>query len=138
MDWAWPESARKESVPAVVAGATIGQIAGGALPIANLTIPNLALPQAAIPAVSSQNVDATSNPVVAKLPKVDIGLLAATLKVTTTAALHLDELRIDDIKASAAIDEIALIDIVFPYEVLKLTLSQIGIEAIEVPQLEVN
>ena len=132
-------SAKGISVPdAAVAGATIGRIAGGALPIANLTIPNLALPQAAIPTLSSQNVDATSNPVVATLPKVDIGLLAATLKVTTTAAFHLDELRIDNIKASASIGEIALKDIVFPYEVLNLTLSQIGIETIEVPQLEVN
>ena len=132
-------SAKGISVPdAAVAGATIGKIAGGALPIANLTIPNLALPQAAIPTLSSQNVDATSNSVVATLPKVDIGLLAATLKVTTTAAFHLDELRIDNIKASASIGEIALKDIVLPYEVLNLTLSQIGIETIEVPQLEVN
>jgi hypothetical protein len=123
---------------AAVASATIGRIAGGALPIANLSIPNLALPQATIPTLSSQNVDATSNPVVAKLPKVDIGILTATLKVTTTAAFHLDELRIDNIKAAASIGEIALKDIILPYEVLDLTLSQIGIETIEVPQLEVN
>ena len=86
----------------------------------------------------SQNVDATSNAVVSKMPTVDVGLLAATLKVTTTAAFHLDELRIDNIRASASIGEIALKNVVLPYEVLDITLSQIGIETIEVPQLEVN
>jgi len=123
---------------AAVADATIGRITGGALPIANLAIPSLALPQATIPKLSSQNVDATSNPVVAKLPTVDIGLLVATLKATTTAAFHLDELRIDNVKASASIGEIAFKNIILPYEVLNLRLSQIGIETIEVPQLEVN
>jgi hypothetical protein len=88
-------SVRGVSSPdAAVADATIRRAAGGPLPIANFTVPGLTLPQATIPQVSSQNVDAMSNPVVAKLPKADIGLLAATLKVTTTAAFHLDELRI--------------------------------------------
>ena len=127
------------SVPnAGVAGATIDRVAGGSLPISNFTIPSLALPQAAIPRLSSQNVNATSNPVVAELPKVDIGLLAATLKVTTTAAFHLDELRIDNVKTSVSVGEVAFKNLVLPFEVLDLKLSEIGIDTIEIPQLEVN
>ena len=122
---------------AAIAAATIGRVSGS-LPIAALRIPSVELPQAAIPRLASQTVDATSNPVVSKMPTVDVGLLAATLKVTTTAAFHLDELRIDNIRASASIGEIALKNVVLPYEVLDITLSQIGIETIEVPQLEVN
>jgi hypothetical protein len=72
------------------------------------------------------------------MPTVDVGLLAATLKVTTTAKFHLDELRIENIKASASIGEIALKNVVLPYEVLNLTLLEIGIESIEVPQVEVS
>jgi hypothetical protein len=102
------------------------------------TIGSVELPQAAIPSLASQNVDATSNPVVSKMPTVDVGLLATTLKVTTTAAFHLDELRIDNIRAGASIGAIALKNVVLPYEILNITLSQIGIDAIEVPQLEVN
>lgn len=132
-------SAQGISIPdASVAAATIGRVTGGTLPIPGLTIPSIGLPQASIPAMSSQNVDATSNPVVAKMPTVDVGLLAATLKVTTTAKFHLDELRIENIKASASIGEIALKNVVLPYEVLNLTLLEIGIESIEVPQVEVS
>jgi len=132
-------SAHAIAVPdAAAAAATIGRVSGGSLPIPDLSIPSVELPQAAIPSLASQNVDATSNPVVSKMPTVDVGLLATTLKVTTTAAFHLDELRIDNIRAGASIGAIALKNVVLPYEILNITLSQIGIDAIEVPQLEVN
>jgi len=123
---------------AAVAAATIGRLSGGSLPMPDLRIPGVELPQTTIPSLASQNVDAASNPIVSKMPGVDVGLLAATLKVTTTAALHLDELRIDNIRAGATIGEIALKNVVLPYEILDVTLSQIGIETIDVPQLEVN
>jgi hypothetical protein len=123
---------------AAVDKATIRRITGGTLPIPALSIPNIVLPQASIPTMRSQNVDAASNLVVSSLPTVDIGLLAATLKVTTTATFHLDELRLDNVKASAAIGEIALKNVVLPYEVLNVTLSQIGIQTLEIPQVEVN
>lgn len=123
---------------AAIAAATVGRITGGTLPIPALSIPSIGLPEVSIPRLSSQNVDATTNPVVSTLPTVDVGLLAATLKVTTTAKFHLDELRIDNIKAAASIGEIALKNVVLPYEVLDLTLSRIGIETIEVPQVEVS
>ena len=126
-------------VPAAgVANATVGRVTGGALPIPALNIPNIGLPQTSIPTMSSQDVNATANPIVSRLPGVDIGLLAAKLKVTTTASFHLDELRLDNLKAAAAIGNIALKDVVLPYEVLGVTLSQIGIETLEIPQAEVN
>lgn len=127
------------SVPdAALAAATIGRVSGGALPLTGLTIPGVELPQILLPALASQNVDATSNPVVSKMPTVDVGLLAATLKVTTTATFHVDELRIDNVRAATSIGEIALENVVLPYEVLDITLSQIGIDTIEVPQVEVS
>ena len=126
-------------VPAAsVAAATIGRVAGGGLPLQGVTIPGLALPQVKLPRVSCQDVGATANPVVTKMPTADVGLLQATLKVTTTAAFHVDELRIDGIQASTAIGEIALQDVELPYEVLDLKLSQLGIDRIEIPQAEVN
>lgn len=132
-------SASGISIPdAAVGSATIGRVTGGTLPIPALSIPNFALPQASIPTMRSQNIDATANPVVSQLPGVNVGLLAAKLKVTTTAKFHIDELRLDNVKASAAIGEIALKNVVLPYEVLGVTLSQIGIENLEIPQVAGN
>ncbi len=127
------------SVPdASLASATIGRVSGGTLPLPELTIPGVELPDVLLPAVASQNIDATSNPVVSKMPTADVGLLAATLKVTTTATFHVDELRIENVRASTSIGEITMQNVVLPYEVLDITLSQIGIETIEVPQVEVS
>jgi hypothetical protein len=132
-------SAKGIGIPsAALGGATIDRVTGGALPISSIAVPNFALPQAAIPTLSSHHVDATSNPVIAKLPKADNALLSATLKVTATAAVHVDELRIENIHASASVGEIVLKNLSLPYEFLNLTLSQIGIETIEIPQLEVK
>ena len=126
------------NMPAAGVGeVTVGRIKGGALPLTNLTIPNLALPQATIPSMTSNNIDATTNPV-SKGLHADAGILEVTLRVTTTARLQVEELRIDNIKASSTIGAIELTNVVLPYEVLNLTLSQIGIESLEVPQLEVS
>lgn len=123
---------------AALAGASIGRVSGGSLPLQAVQIPGLVLPQVTLPRVSCQDVGAAANPVVTKMPTADVGLLKATLKVTTTAAFHMDELRIDGIRASSSIGEIALQNVELPYEVLDLTLSQIGIDRIEIPQAEVN
>jgi hypothetical protein len=117
--------------------ATIGHVQGGALPLASLKIPNLALPQARIPDLKSSSIDATSNPATKGL-HADLGILEITLSVTTTARLQIDELRVENIKVVSRIGAIELTNVVLPYEVFNLTLSQIGIETIEIPQLEVS
>ncbi|WP_425258301.1 hypothetical protein ACPOLB_22635 [Rubrivivax sp. RP6-9] len=126
-------------VPAAsLAGVRIGRVAGGGLPLKSVTMPGFALPQVQLPRVSCSDVGAIANPVVTTMPTADVGLLQATLKVTTTAAFHVDELRIDGVRASTSIGEIALQDVELPYEVLDLTLSQLGIDRIEIPQTEVH
>jgi hypothetical protein len=117
--------------------ATIGHVQGGALPLASLKIPNLALPQARIPDLKSSSIDATSNPATKGL-HADLGILEITLSVTTTARLQIDELRVENIKVVSRIGAIELTNVVLPYELFNLTLSQIGIETIEIPQLEVS
>ena len=116
---------------------TIARVTGGAIPLPNLRIPGVNLPRAIIPSVTSQNVDARTNPVVASLTA-EAGILATTLRVTTTARLRVDEFRLDNIQAAASIGEIVLSNVVLPYEVLNLTLSQIGLQSIEIPQLTVS
>lgn len=123
---------------ATVAAATIGRVSGGSLPLAAIGIPGVTLPAVTLPRVRCGHIAATANPVVTKLPTADAGLLKAALAVTTTAAFAMDELRIDGVKASASIGEIALKDVVLPYEILDLSLAQVGIEQIDIPQAEVN
>lgn len=123
---------------ASVAAASVGRISGGSVPLATIGIPGVALPAVTLPRISCQAIAATAQPVVTKLPPADAGLLKATLTVTTTAAFAMDELRIDGVKASASIGEIALKDVVLPYEILDLSLAQLGIEQIDIPQAEVK
>lgn len=123
---------------AALGGVTIGRLSGGTLPLAGLGIPNLAFPQVKLPRVSCQDIAADSNAVITTMPPADVGLLKATLSVTTTARFEVDELRLDGIRADAAIGEIVLKDVELPWEVLDLSLAQIGIERIVVPNLKVS
>ncbi len=123
---------------ASVSTASVGRVSGGTLPIADVRVPNISLPQASIPTLSSDAIDAVTQPMEYDLPKADVGLLAAQLKVTTTARLRVDELRIENVRASAEIGELALENLVLPFEVLGVTLSGIDLDTLEVPQLEVN
>lgn len=119
-------------------GATVGRISGGTLPLAGFTVPGLAFPQVKLPRVSCRSVGADARAVVTEMPEADVGLLKATLTVTTTAHFEVDELRLDGIKATASIGEIMLKNVELPYELLDLSLSQIGIERIAVPAVKVN
>lgn len=126
-----------------VAGASVdqvsvGRVAGGSLPLAGLTIPGLAFPQVKVPNVSCQKFGSASNPLVTPLPEADMGVLKAQLTVTTTARFDVDELRLQGIKASASVDEVSLKNVELPFELLDLSLSQIGIESIGVPDMKVN
>lgn len=117
---------------------TVGKVTGGSLPLPAFSIPGLAFPQVAVPHLASRKVDVDTNPVVTPMPEADIGLLKAQLTVTTTAHLEIDELRLDDIEAAASIGEIVLKDVELPYEILDLTLSQVGIDRIGVPSVKVS
>lgn len=117
---------------------SVGRVSGGSLPLAGLSIPGLAFPQIKVPSVTCQKFGSASNPLVTPLPEADVGVLKAQLTVTTTARFDVDELRLEGIKASAAVAEVSLKNIEIPFELLDLSLSQIGIESIGVPEMKVN
>lgn len=117
---------------------TVGKVSGGSLPLPAFSIPGLAFPQVAVPSLASGKVGVDTNPVVTPMPEADIGLLKAQLTVTTTAHLDIEELRLDNLQAAASIGEIVLDDVELPYEILDLTLSQVGIESIGVPAVKVS
>lgn len=126
------------SVPAAEVGqASIGHLHGDAITIPVLTLHNLNLAAAQIPSVtSSAPLD-----IPADLSTVNVGFDASVLKVvlhfTPSALSNVDHLTISNANASATVGQIVLHNVTLPYDVLNLTLSQIGINTISVPAFSV-
>lgn len=115
---------------------TIGRVHGDALPSGQMTISNLALPSASVADITAQGVDLAATPK-PKAFHIDLGCVDLTLKVNPSAEARIDQLVIRNIAASTSIGKIELSNVVAPYELLNLTLSQIGIETISVPAVAV-
>lgn len=115
---------------------TIGRVHGDAFPLGQMALANLALPSAAIADITSQGVDATATPK-PKAFHLDLGCLDLTLKVNPQAEAHIDQLVIRNITASTSIGKIELHNVVAPYELLNLTLSQVGIDVVSVPTVAI-
>lgn len=116
---------------------TVGHTHGDAVPLGTVTIPGLNVPRASVGDVTSQGLDVSgsSNPY---LFPVDAGILGVTLRVSPSAEIKMDELRISNVAAAASLGAITLQDVVLPYDVFNLTLSELGIAAVAVPALEVS
>ena len=124
-------------VPAATAAdVTVERLTGQALPLGQVTIPDLRVPAASAGRLTSGPVDAsgTSNPVrfVA-----DAGVLTLTLRAVPGARIRVRELVLDNLRTGLAIGAVELHDVELPYELLGLTLSDLGIDRIDVPTLEV-
>jgi hypothetical protein len=125
-------------VPAVSAETiTIKHVTGQGFPLGDVSLAGLALPEADATDISSQGIDADgmSNPFVFTS---DVGVLDITLKIAPGARLHADELRLSGVRSSTSVGAIELHDVVLPYEIFDLTLSQIGIDTVELPKIEVG
>lgn len=126
------------SVPAASAAkVTVAHAHGDALPAGTVTIPGLALPRASMGDIASDSVSAggEADPYIFTA---DAGVFGGTLTVTPSATIDFAELRITNVRATASIGSVALQNVVLPYDVFSLTLSQLGIETIAIPALEVS
>ena len=125
-------------VPAVTVEETkVAHLRGQALPLGAVTIPGLSLPGAAVADITSDGLDvsATSNPFEFTA---DAGLLKVTLKLTPGAQMQADELHMSGVRASTSIGSVTLSNVVLPYDVLDVTLAQLGIETVAIPNIEVS
>src|SRR5229473_2504488 len=121
---------------ATVDSVTIAKVNGDTTPFGQMSLSNLGVPAVAIPDIVAQGVDSTATPK-PKAFHLDMGCLDLVLKVNPTAQAHIDQLLIQNIKASTSIGKIELHNVVAPYELLNVTLSQIGIETISVPAVAI-
>lgn len=124
-------------VPAARADVEIGRVQGDAFPLGTVTIDGLAIPQAAAPDIASLGFDVQAHGDPVRFVA-DAGVLKLTLDVTPSASLHADELRLTNVRTNGAVGSVQLHDAVLPFEVLNLSLSDIGVETIDVPKLEVS
>ncbi len=121
---------------ATVDSATIARVNGDTTPFGQMSLSNLGLPASQIPDIVAQGVDSTATPK-PKAFHLDMGCLDLVLKVNPTAQAHMDEFIIRNVKASGSIGKIELHNVVAPYELLNVTLSQLGIETISVPAVAI-
>ncbi len=121
---------------ATVDTVTIARVNGDTTPFGQMALSNLGLPASQIPDIVAQGVDSTATPK-PKAFHLDMGCLDLVLKVNPTAQAHIDEFIIRNVKASGSIGKIELHNVVAPYELLNLTLSQIGIETLSVPAVAI-
>jgi hypothetical protein len=122
---------------AAIGATTVAHLKGDAFPLGSVTIPNLDLPGVDAGHVVGGQLDSTttSNPIdfVA-----NAGIIKVTLALTPGVRLQADELILDGVNVALSVGSIELHDVVVPYEVLNLTLSQIGIQTVDVPKIQVG
>jgi hypothetical protein len=115
---------------------TVGRVHGDAFPTSDMTLNNLALPSASVADIVSQGIDGVATPF-GKAYHLDLGCLDLVLKIKPRAEAQIDQLTINGLTASTSIGTIELHNIVAPYELLNLTLSQIGIDTVQVPSVAI-
>ena len=126
------------SIPAVsVDSVDIGRVHGEALPMGTLSLADIGLPSASVQDVQSDKivVDGTAQEYVMHC---DAGLLRIALHLTPQARGEIDHLALTGLSASASIAAIELQNVVAPYELLNLKLSDVGLEQITIPALGVS
>lgn len=128
------------SVPdAKLDSANIGHVHGTPISIPNFGLNGLNLPSAHIPQVTSSaplNIPAQLSEWLMKAGNPG-DLLSFTLHVIPFAQMHVDHLDITDANASATVGSIVLHNVSLPYDVLNLTLSQVGLNSIQIPSFNV-
>jgi hypothetical protein len=121
---------------AAIGATTIARLQGQAMPLGTVTIAGVELPAAGAGRVVGAGLDTTavSNPIDFTA---DTGLLDVTLELVPGSRLLVDELVLDGVDVALAAGSIELHDVVLPYQVLDLTLSQIGVQTVDVPKIQV-
>lgn len=123
---------------ATVNQATVQHVHGDPARIPTFALSGLQLPAAQIPSVES--VLPLSIPLVLQGPAVglDAGVLRVTLTITPSLLTQVQHMQITGASAAATVGQIVLHDVTLPYDALNVTLSQIGIDTIDIPNFTVG
>lgn len=126
------------AIPAITASeVTVGRVTGGNVPIQAMTIGDVAFPSAGAGEVRSSNLDVNAV-APAHVISAGGGLLRISLRIVPEARTQIDEMVLTNISGATTIGAIEVRDVVFPFEVLNLTLADLGVNLIEIPTFEVS
>ena len=126
-------------VPAAKLGqATVAHLHGDPLRIHALTLGGLNLPAAQIPVISSSAPLTIPANLQGPSPGFDAGLLRVAIHIIPSVLTHIDHLEITGANANATVAQLVLHDVSLPYDALNVTLSQIGLDTIDIPAFTVS
>ena len=106
--------------------------------IPSFTLSNLNLPAAQIPTMSSTAPIDIPAQLPTQSPGFDAGIIKLFVHITPSALSHIDRLEITNANANATVGQVVLHNVTLPYDVLNLTLSQIGIDTVAIPAFSVS
>ena len=131
-------SAAGLGVPAAsVAQATVGHLHGDPVQLAAVSLSGLQLPAVQIPSISSTiplTIPANLESVGAGF---DAGLLRMIVHIQPSVLIGVQHLQITNANASATVGQLVLKNVTLPFDALNITLSEIGIDTIEIPNFTV-
>jgi hypothetical protein len=126
-------------VPAATVGqATVQHVHGDPAKIPAFSLGNLQLPAAQIPSVDSTIPLTIPLDLEGAAAGFDAGILRVTLRISPSVTTRVQNLQITGASASAAVGQIVLHDVTLPYDALNLTLSQIGVDTIDIPNFTIG
>lgn len=118
--------------------ATIQHVHGDPARIPAISLSGLQLPAAQIPSVDSTIPLTIPFDLEGPAASLDAGILRVTLRISPSLTTRVQNLQITGASASASIGQIVLHDVTLPYDALNLSLSQIGIDTIDIPNFTVG
>jgi len=125
-------------VPAAsVAQASVQHVHGDPVQIPAFTLSGVQLPAAQIPSITSTiplTIPANLETVAAGF---DAGILRVIIRIRPSVLMHVEHLQITNANASASVGQVVLHNVTLPFDALNITLSQIGIDTIEIPSFTV-
>ena len=131
-------SAAGLGVPAAsVAQATVGHLHGDPVQLAAVSLSGLQLPAVQIPSISSTiplTIPANLESVGAGF---DAGILRMIVHIQPSVLMSVQHLQITNANASATVGQLVLKNVTLPFDALNITLSEIGIDTIEIPNFTV-
>jgi hypothetical protein len=127
------------AVPAAgVRTVTVRQVGGAPVSLPALRLRGLSLPGAAAGDVSSGPFDLDIRPADPfPIPGVDLGVLTAGLRVEATAHTEVDQMRMSGVQMSATAGTVEVRNVTVPFTAGQLTLSDLGLDVVEIPLLGV-
>jgi len=123
---------------ATVAQATVQHVHGDPARIPAFALNGFQLPAAQIPSVNSDLPLSIPLVLETRGANFDAGILRITLTIVPSLLTQVQHMQITGASATASVGQIVLHDVTLPYDALNITLSDIGIDMIDIPNFTVG